>query len=117
MLVKVKNTIWPKRHLYFFPMEPFHEYQGEEVKVKWVSDQELALSTNIPGFAFRVIKKENIVAIDGKPYKFESTPKEKIKVRIVEGSNGKEYEVTGNYKCTCPGFTFRGDCKHIKEPA
>ena len=37
----------------------------------------------------------------------------------VTGSNGKVYLLTknssGKYSCTCPGFTFRHTCKHIKE--
>ena len=33
-------------------------------------------------------------------------------VKIVKGSNGKEYYIEDG-KCTCPGFTFRGTCKHI----
>ena len=32
----------------------------------------------------------------------------------VKGSNGNTYYVT-NGKCSCKGFTFRGDCKHLKE--
>lgn len=39
-------------------------------------------------------------------------------VTRVKGSKGQEYLVertnTG-IRCTCPGFTFRGDCRHIKE--
>lgn len=39
----------------------------------------------------------------------------------VEGSKGKTYTVSRepgggmNYACTCPGFTFRGSCKHVAE--
>jgi hypothetical protein len=35
---------------------------------------------------------------------------------IVKGSNGKEYSITkigSKYTCTCPGFSFRGKCKHV----
>jgi len=35
----------------------------------------------------------------------------------VKGSKGDEYKVTeldGQLNCTCSGFRFRGDCKHVK---
>lgn len=35
-------------------------------------------------------------------------------VKVVKGSNGKTYTIEEG-KCSCPGYTFRGNCKHIKE--
>ena len=34
----------------------------------------------------------------------------------VQGSNGKVYTIEDG-KCSCPGYTFRGNCKHVKEVA
>ena len=36
----------------------------------------------------------------------------------VIGSKGQKYIVKKEeniYTCTCPGYTFRGDCRHVKE--
>ena len=111
MKLKVRNTKWAVRDRYFFEVPEFNIYEGDEVKVKWCKPEEIAISTGNPEFAFRIIQRANIEEIDGKPYEFKA--KKADTVRIVQGSKGKEYEVTGNYKCTCPGFTFRGTCKHI----
>ena len=35
---------------------------------------------------------------------------------VVKGSNGKSYIIVDE-KCSCPGFKFRGNCKHIQEAA
>ena len=35
-------------------------------------------------------------------------------VIVVKGSGGKTYTIEDG-KCSCPGFTFRGNCKHVKE--
>jgi hypothetical protein len=38
----------------------------------------------------------------------------------VLGSNGAKYIVRKDgtsYNCTCPGYTYRGDCRHVKEQA
>lgn len=41
--------------------------------------------------------------------KFESRPKDAV---VYKSSNGNEY-IIHNGKCNCPGFTFRGKCKHV----
>ena len=52
-------------------------------------------------------------------YKIEA---EEVEGRVwtVKGSKGDEYKITersGNLSCTCSGFRFRGDCRHIKDPS
>ena len=45
------------------------------------------------------------------------SPEPEGRVWEVIGSKGDVYKVTevrGEYSCTCSGFRFRGDCKHIK---
>ncbi len=111
MKLKVYNTMYERRTSYFFEIPEFNYYEGDEVKVKWVKPEEIAVSTGLKDFSFRVIQRKHIREIDGKPYKFEVKPK-KEEVRLVQGSNGKVYEVT-SHSCTCPGFTFRGTCKHV----
>lgn len=57
------------------------------------------------------------------PVQFETKLKEpepEGRVWIVKGSKGDEYKITdvnGNLSCTCSGFKFRGDCRHVKSVA
>ena len=112
MKIKVKNTMWERRTSYFFEIPEFNIYQGEEVKVKWCKPEELAISTDIKDFPFRIVQRKNIIEINDKPYSFEVKAKSQ-QVRSVQGSKGAVYEVT-DHSCTCPGFTFRGTCKHLE---
>ena len=37
-------------------------------------------------------------------------------VKLIEGSNGNTYSLdTEKGTCSCPGYTYRGNCKHVKE--
>jgi hypothetical protein len=55
------------------------------------------------------------------PVQFETELKEpepEGRSWTVKGSKGDEYRVTelnGDYSCTCSGFRFRGQCRHIAE--
>jgi len=69
---------------------------------------------------------KNPIKIDTRGRKFvESSTQYKIvtqeesegRVWEVAGSKGNVYKVTeanGYLSCTCSGFRFRGDCKHVK---
>ena len=65
-------------------------------------------------------RKFNLMKMKGEPDSVYFGEKEEPKkdVITVQGSNGKEYsieKVGSKYTCTCPGFTFRHTCKHVKE--
>ena len=37
-------------------------------------------------------------------------------VKLIEGSNGNTYSLdTEKGTCSCPGYTYKGNCKHVKE--
>ena len=64
--------------------------------------------------------KNPIKGFDKRGRKFVTVTPNPFKVKTqsnlitVKGSNGKEYTVDPDAKtCTCPGFTFRGSCKHL----
>lgn len=48
----------------------------------------------------------------------ENKPKVEIREMVDSSTgNGKQYEVTFDgqwWSCTCPGFGFRRDCRHLK---
>ncbi len=115
MKVTVLNPEFARKGVWFFEQPEFFEYEGEEVKVKWANPDELALSTGNPEFPFRIIQRKRIVKIDSKTVK----PAEaKVVTKVIKGSKGNEYVVTGSngkWNCTCPGFQFRKSCKHTAE--
>lgn len=68
-----------------------------------------------------------------KPYRFDARGRQFIEVKelgeidldLVKaetwkflGSKGDEYvvqKIDNVLKCSCPGYTFRGECKHVKQ--
>ena len=64
----------------------------------------------IKGFDKRGRKFETVT-----PNPFKQLKKESNEITI-QGSNGKTYTIDRDAAtCTCPGFTFRGQCKHLAE--
>jgi hypothetical protein len=60
-------------------------------------------------------KGRSFVTLKKNPFKQVQAKSSTVKVA---GSNGKVYEVDPEAKtCTCPGFNFRGNCKHLAEVA
>lgn len=56
------------------------------------------------------------IPLDPNPFAELDTAKAEPMVVEVKGSKGNSYFVNVEEKtCTCPGFTFRGACKHVAE--
>lgn len=91
-------------------------YSGEEMSVpKWVEYPAIALSTGKRNFPVRIVAREHIIKIDNIEQKFVAEPVTKRTVKV-SGSKGSTYLVSidGKHKsCTCSGFQFRRNCKHI----
>jgi len=115
--LKVKNILWPKRHLYAAGVirDEFNYYTGTVVYEKWFKADQVGLTTDLDWFPFRVIQKENIVEVNDLPVDYSQPASDRVE-KTVEGSKGNVYTVIkedGRITCTCPGFTFRGQCKHM----
>ena len=93
------------------------EYSGKVVpNPKWVSSDCICLSTGDTQFPFRIIERERILEL-GASAVASSAPRSET--FIVKGSKpGSTYTVTrdgSHWSCTCVGFGFRKDCKHVRE--
>ena len=94
----------------------FNEYSGKILpNPKWVAQDAITLSTGISEFPFRIIERERIIGLG------EAAPvaAPRSETFIVQGSKpGSTYTVTrdgSQWSCTCVGFGFRKDCKHVRE--
>lgn len=74
-----------------------------------VSDDKSKLLAFINGFGKTTFKKPLPFHTRGRTFK---VIKEEVEGRVVIGSKGDKYVVT-NTSCTCPGFKYRGECKHV----
>jgi hypothetical protein len=84
----------------------------------WVKNENcfgfFVANTPVP---LRVINIKDVLKIDGAE---NTVPAQESKVETFEvaGSKGSVYTVTnenGRWACTCVGFGFRKDCKHIHQ--
>ena len=80
------------------------------------------ITSDDPMVDLRVIAFKNILTWNGKPFHFTShdvKAKSMPEYVIVQGSNANVYRITiardGTKTCSCPGFGFRGRCKHVDQ--
>ena len=96
------------------------EYTGMVVpNPKWVSSDSICLSTGDTVFPFRIIERDRIVKVGEIPVIVSGVGKPSSETFIIKGSKpGSNYTVTrdgSHWSCTCVGFGFRKDCKHVRE--
>jgi len=95
----------------------FTEYSGKILpNPKWVSSDSICISTGDTHFPFRIIDRERIMELGASAVSVSAPRSETF---IVQGSkHGTTYTVTrdgSHWSCTCVGFGFRKDCKHVRE--
>ena len=117
--IKVENVMWPYRDRYAPGVirDEFNYYTGKVVYEKWYKANEVGLTTDQDWFPVRVIQRERIVEVNDLPVDYSEPESDRIEVKVT-GSKGNEYTIVkehGKTTCTCPGFQFRGRCRHIKE--
>lgn len=77
--------------------------------MKWGTDAAYYFKNGIKGFDRRGRKFEKVSV-----KLFEVKEDKDTRIRV-EGSKGAVYWVDPQERtCTCPGFQFRADCKHVK---
>ena len=83
------------------------EYIGRPFKLKFLSENEFALTTGDMDAPVRILDKSSIIKA--------WVSKSKDNVTIVEG----KYVVTAGpfnrYSCTCTAYKYRNKCSHIDE--
>lgn len=69
-----------------------------------------------PRSSDRYVELSGKMRFDRARRKFETLAEEAEKDAgiAIQGSGGKTYYILDG-KCSCPGFSFRGNCKHIRE--
>lgn len=121
VIVRHRSNLLPS----MFPNRPTTKtYTGKVVPSEvWDQPDTVNLTTDNRDFPVRTISFQNLISVNGVDFTFTpSTGKvvEKPKDRVFEvlGSKGDKYLVTiladGSRKCNCPGFGYRGKCRHVE---
>jgi len=111
--------MWPYKDRYMPGVirDEFNYYTGTVVYEKWYKPNQVGLTTGQDWFPVRVVERHRIVEVNDLPVDYTEPASDRIEKKV-QGSKGNEYTVVKEYgksTCTCPGFTFRGQCKHLLE--
>jgi hypothetical protein len=109
MIAVRETTVWKDA-----TTQPNHTYLMDGDKavayIKWGEGDAFYFNTPL-----RISKRgRTFAALKLNPF----TAKRESRMIKIAGSRGAVYEVDPEEKtCSCPGYTFRGSCKHINEIA
>ena len=114
--VRIRNPMYQVKNRYFFYVPEFEEFTGEVVSnPSFLDDGYVTMTTGNPIAPLRMIRKDTIVG-----YETPREVKADYETFVVKSSSrkGGDYTVTRSknvWSCTCPGFGFHKNCRHIKE--
>ena len=115
--LKVHNPIWRFKHVYasYVDVPEYHTYRGQLVApVRGDPAGTVRITSGDPLYPVRLIDIDRIVGMED----HVPTPKNESDVWTVVGSSGSKYIVTRtgrSFECTCAGFGFRRQCRHVNE--
>ena len=98
--------------------EPYEDWTltGLVTNLPWLKPDQIAVTNPNHPNGVSVIHLDKIISLKSNKatIKLDSDYKE----WTVTGSKGNQYLVIrqeGKYNCSCPGYQFRKNCKHVKE--
>lgn len=107
--------------IYYYADDAWRDTVYKNVEVlppeKWLSSAQFMITSDDPRMGFRVIDIKNVTDIsNGAPSDGTDTGVQTVNIK---GSKGNKYLVTLQdgraVSCTCPGYSFRKTCRHLKE--
>lgn len=119
--IRVANVNANKAAIYAAGViKSYNEYTGKIVpNPKWVGNDCICISTGDLQWPFRIIDRDRIVDQRTGQLPIADKGKPRSETFIVKGSKpGSSYTVTrsdSSWSCSCVGFGFRKDCKHVRE--
>lgn len=112
--IRVRDNFSPR----MIPPGPSsREYQGRVLdSYRWLTDRQFCMEGDAD-WPVRVIHVDNVIEMEllsGSMHEVDVG----VKSWTVEGSRGNKYQVAKDrqgWTCTCPGFQFRRQCRHVSE--
>jgi len=104
---------------YMFSDEKWRYSTYENVTVlepeKWMKSNQVKISSDTPTMPFRTIEISNIYSVNGEQIAVPNVVD--IQRVQIDGSKGNQYTVILEdgiaVSCTCPGFAYRKQCRHL----